>query len=61
MTEDLGQRNKIVLIIGQELMRHHVTKQMRVKLESANGTVLVAQVPHATISQWSTLADEYLF
>ena len=61
MAEDLSQRNKIVLIIGKELVSHRVPQQMRMNLEPANGAVLIAQVPNATIREWSSLTDEHVF
>ena len=42
VAEDLGQRYKVILIIGEELMGHRVAQQMRMNLESANGAVFVA-------------------
>src|ERR1700722_2476403 len=39
-------------------MRHRVPQQVWVELHSDQGSVLAAQIPHATISQWTSLANE---
>jgi len=58
VAEDLGQAHEVVLVVRQELMSHRVPQQVRMELEAADRTVFVAQVPHASIRQWSTFTDE---
>ena len=50
VAEDLGQAHKIILIVGKELMCHRVPQQVRMQLDSADRTVLVAQITHPSIS-----------
>ena len=59
MAEDLGQADQIAGIVLQILVAHRVAKQVRVQLEAADRTVLVAQGPEATVGQWSSFADEH--
>ena len=58
MAEDLGQAHQIVGVVGQELMSHRVPQQVRMDLETADRTVLVAQISDATIRECSTLTNE---
>ena len=58
MTKYLGQAHEVILVVRQKLVGHCVPQQMRMELEAANRTVLVAQIPHSTVSQFATLTDE---
>jgi hypothetical protein len=58
VAEDLSQAHEIVLVVGQELVSHRVTQQMGMKLEAADCTVFVAEIPHAPVGQIPTLTDE---
>ena len=58
VTEDLGQAHQIILVVCQELMGHRVPQQMRMQLEPADCTVLVAKISDAPVGQFATLTDE---
>ena len=51
--------HQITGIVFQILVSHRVAKQVRVQLEAADRTVLVAQGPEATVGQRSPFADEH--
>ena len=58
MPEQSRKSNQIAGIVLQVLVSHRVPQQMRMQLEAADGAVLVAQRPKATVGQWSSFANK---
>ena len=57
VSEDLSQTHQIV-VVGQELVSHRVSKQMRINLEATNGAVFVAQCSNASFPEPASFPDE---
>ena len=60
MAENLRQPHEVIAVVFEKLVRHRVPQQVRMELDAGDGAVLVAHGPHASVSQWPTLADEHL-
>ena len=41
--QNLGERNKVIACVGQELVSERVSQQMRVEFEATQRTVFVAE------------------
>ena len=58
VAEEASQADQIARVVLQILVGHRVAKQVRMQLDAADRTVLVAQGPKPTVGQRSSFADE---
>ena len=58
VAEDLSEADKIIASVGKILMRHCVSKKVRMQADSGDRRILVAKRPDASICQRASLSDE---